>query len=241
MLTPQAMTLLSITERAATGRLGALARAGCVRAQPILDGGPVAHQITRRGIAVIGSDLQPPRPVSFASFAHDVGTAWLWLAARAGRLGPVREVIGERRLRSHDAREEREGAPLGVRLGGVGWRGGERLHYPDVLLVSAGGRRVAVELELSRKGSRRREGILAGYGADGRIDAVLYLVENGSIGRSIERSASRLGLSDLVRVQSVQLPGRASDPLRARVRTREGTRSGPRCAESAAANGELSR
>ena len=92
-----------------------------------------------------------------------------------------------------------------MRLGGVGPGGRERLHYPDLLLIDPGGRRIAIELELSSKGRGRREKILAGYAADARVDVVLYLVRDGRIGRSIQKSARRLGIGPLVHVQRVEL------------------------------------
>jgi hypothetical protein len=93
-----------------------------------------------------------------------------------------------------------------VRLGGAGRAGRPRLHYPDLLLVTAGGSRVAVELELTGKGRARRETILAGYGADPGIASVLYLSDSRATGNAIRASARRLGLADLVRVQLVRGP-----------------------------------
>jgi hypothetical protein len=114
-----------------------------------------------------------------------------------------------------------------VRLGGVGPSGRERLHYPDLLLIDPGGRRIAIELELSSKGRGRREKILAGYAADARIDVVLYLVRDRRVGRAIQASARRLGIGPLVHVQRVDFPavgpgnaGRASERTRAAVASR---------------------
>jgi hypothetical protein len=137
-----------------------------------------------------------------------VGLAWLWLAARGGAFGPIREVIGERRLRSHDGVGERPGEPYGIRLGGYDRHGTERLHHPDLMLIDQRGRRFAVELELTAKGRDRRELILGGYGADSRIDRVLYVVENHPRGRAIrrlvEQSARAMGLADRVEFQFVK-------------------------------------
>jgi len=102
---------------------------------------------------------------------------------------------------------------LGVRLGGLGPRGQERLHYPDLLLHTTDGRRVALELELSSKG-HRLETILAGYGADPRIDGVVYLVESAAVARSVQAAARRLGVSSLVHVQRVRLTERSPTEAR---------------------------
>jgi hypothetical protein len=191
----------------ATSRLRSLSRAGFLAAHRPFDRGPTCFQITRAGLNAIDADLRAPRRLDLRSSEHEIGAAWLWLAASHGVFGPLREVLGERRLRSSDASAERRGDPYGVRLGGVGPGGRERLHYPDLLLIDPGGRRIALELELSSKGRPRREKILAGYAADARVDVVLYLVRDGRIGRSIQKSARRLGISPLVHVQRVEFAG----------------------------------
>jgi hypothetical protein len=210
--------LLGVSAAAAYARLRTLTNGGLVRREPGHIRGGACYLITGRGLAVVGSDL-PRARVDWRCYEHDVGVAWLWLRARSGAFGPLREVVSERRMRSHDAGEEGREAPLAVRLGGVGPGGRERLHYPDLLVVDARGRRVALELELSSKSRTRREAILAGYGADPRIDAVVYLVADRSgIGRAIQTSARRLGLSDRIHVQQIRLeaPGAAPAPERTR-------------------------
>jgi hypothetical protein len=96
--------------------------------------------------------------------------------------------------------------------GGLGPGGRERLHYPDLLLVTPEYRRIAIELELTSKGRTRREQILAGYAADCRIDAVVYLAEHPAVRRQVSESAARLGISHLVHVQRVRGPAVGSPP-----------------------------
>lgn len=182
---------------AAYRRLHALTSAGYLRQRVVFHQEPGCYQITTKGLAAIGSRYPAPR-FDLSCYRHDVGIAWLWLLAQRGRFGPMREVISERRLRSHDATHDRSGDPLGVRLGGVGAVGRERLHYPDLLLISSDGDRIAVELELTPKGRARRERILTGYAIDPRIEAVLYLAGRPAVGRAIEASAARAGISDRV-------------------------------------------
>jgi hypothetical protein len=107
-------------------------------------------------------------------------------------------------MRSHDGARDRDTEPFAVKLGGFGPWGRERLHYPDLLLRTADGRRVALELELSSKGRARRERILAGYAADPRFDGVVYLVQNASIARGVQAAARRLGISPLVHIRRVR-------------------------------------
>ena len=206
-------SVLGASADATRTRLRALARGGFLTYPRVFDGEPAACQIRRPGLAAIGSRLPPPR-LNLACYEHDVGAAWLWLAACSGTLGPMREVIAERVLRSHDRSADRDREPFGVRLGGVGPGGQERLHYPDLLLVTRQGRSIAIELELTSKGRTRREGILAGYAVDSRIDAVLYLVERGPLGRAIEGSAARMGVADRVHVQYFRWPDREPGAVR---------------------------
>lgn len=224
--------LLGISADAARTRLGALARAGFLSRHRPFDRRASCYQIATPGLDAIGSELRPPRRLDLRSYQHEVGAAWLWLAARAGRFGPLGDVVAERRLRSSDASPDRTDSPYGIRLGGLGPRGRERLHYPDLLLITPGARRIGVELELSSKGRARRERILAGYGADARIDAVLYLVRDRRIGRSIQDSARRLGIGPLVHVQRIKLPEADRAPAAGREVARANDR--PRAAHAEA-------
>jgi hypothetical protein len=265
--TDHVRALLGISAAAADTRLRALAAAKLLVREAPFRHRPPSHRITRRGLAAIASALPVPHE-NLSTYAHDVGLAWLWLAAQQGRFGPLAEVISERQMRSHDGkllraggverveRVERAGGvervegvdraggpdsppeatgghrplpgldegalrpePLAVRLGGYGRGGAPRLHYPDLLLVTPDGHRIAVELELSGKGRLRRERILAAYGADARIDAVLYLVTDRAVGEQVRSSARRLGIGSMVHVQSTRPAGRSSVGAEARARS----------------------
>ncbi len=199
--------LLGVSAETASRRLRALAHAGYLHADHTLHRRPTAYQITAAGGRAVGSDLRPPRGLDADTYDHDAGLVWLALLAGAGRFGPLRAGVGERRMRSQDARAGSRSAPLGVRLGGTGPGGRPRLHYPDLLLITASGHRVALELELTSKDRARRERILAGYAADRRVGAVVYLVDRAAVGRALRRSAARLGVDDLVSVQRVDWTG----------------------------------
>lgn len=217
VLTTQVAVLLDVEPPEAEARLESLQEVGLVR-----DARPSApsfacDQITRAGLNAIGSTLPAPRKGAPGGYQHDVGLGWLWLAARAGVFGPLQAIVSERQMRSSDGRAEDRDHRFGVRLGGVGPAGRERLHYPDLVLHTESGHRVALELELTPKSRTRREGILAGYAADRNIDAVVYLVHKPSVGCAVAESARRLDIADLVHVQRVsfQAPVRAADPARA--------------------------
>jgi hypothetical protein len=165
---------------------------------------------------VIDSPLPAPK-LDYRNYAHDVGVAWVWLAARHGCFGPLAEVISEREMRSRDGVERRAGGAarasavrvaFGVPLSWLRAGGDVRTHYPDVLLVDHAGRRFAVELELTPKGRARRDKIIGGYAADVRIDAVLYLVRDTRIARSIQATARKFGFERRVHVQPIRFGAR---------------------------------
>ncbi|HTX09483.1 MAG TPA: hypothetical protein VME22_12775 [Solirubrobacteraceae bacterium] len=204
VLADHAAALLGVTPVTAGRRLEKLADGGYARRAAVFTGRPPMYLIRPAGLRAVGSTLAAPT-LDVHNYEHDIGVAWLWLAARRGTFGPLREILAERTLRSRDGVPDRDSPMLGVRLGGTGPHGRERLHYPDLLLMTADGKRVALELELSTKGRTRLESILAAYGADPRIAGVVYLVQSQTVARSVERAARRVGVSDLVHLQRVRL------------------------------------
>ena len=215
-LVPQVQQLLGCGTRAAQRRLRWLEEARLVRRERVFQGFPTACWITRAGLGAVESRLPAPR-IDLKGYRHDVGAAWLWLAARAGAFGALDRAVAERTMRSAD---RREGAQAG-RSYGVGLGGG-RLHYPDLLLETKSGHRVAVELELTGKSARRLARIMLGYAGDPRIDSVLYLCPPGQLGRRVQAAARRAGIADLVRVQQLApgSPSGAPDPGRVARRDR---------------------
>lgn len=224
VLAAHAQAFLEISAAATQTRLRALAGAGYLRQRTLFHGQPGCWQITGRGLAAIGSGYSRP-VIDLRCYAHDVGVAWLWLAARQGSFGSMREVLAERRLRSEDARAGSGHELWGVHLGGYGPGGRPRVHYPDVLLVGAEGQRIALELELSAKGSTRLQRILGGYAVDGRVGAVVYLVQHAATARALDRAVQRTGVRDLVHIQRFQWAGAAPGASAAAVVSREVTRS----------------
>ena len=114
---------------------------------------PIEHEARRR-VAVAGGGRRRFGPVrGGARRAADA------LARRAAANGGAPARRQARRSRAGDGRE--------------------RLHYPDLLLITPRGApdRAGARAVLERTRTRR-EKILAGYAADARIDAVLYLVKD---------------------------------------------------------------
>ena len=221
VLAAHVQTLLRTSGAFAYRRLAGLTARGLLGHSRILHGEPGWYQITRSGLALIGSDLPAPR-LDLRCYRHDLGAAWLWLAAARGAFGRVERIVSEREMRSRDGASATTGSgavaaaeveapggatpPFGVHLGGIGPGGKVRLHYPDLLLIGTADERVAVELELSAKGGRRLEAILGGYGADPGIAAVLYVSDKPGIRREVRGAAARLGISHLVHVQPFAPP-----------------------------------
>jgi hypothetical protein len=202
VLPGQVAWLLDVATSTAARRLRDLRATGRLRdAGQQLRHEPAAFQVTRIGLGAVACDLGAPRPIDVATYRHDVGITWLAVGAQRGVLGDVTEVVSERRMRSEDRRGDRavDAERHGVRLG-IGERGERHLHYPDLRLVTSTGHRVAFELELSTKQPATRERILAGYAADRRVDAVIYLVNSRAAGDAITRSAARVG-ADRIQVQ----------------------------------------
>jgi hypothetical protein len=228
ILAAQARAVLALTERGTQARLGALCQAGLLTREPnYFRSRPACFLITAAGLKTIGSRLPTPK-FDLAAHQHDVGLAWLYLAAQRGKFGPPRHVISEREMRSYDRRADRDGPLHGVRLGGYDARGEERRHYPDLVVELASGHRIAFELELTGKEPRRRERILSAYAADRRIDAVVYLAENAAIQRNVRASAARLGISSRVIVQRCAFPAAAGAGGTGRTVARAGSHTASR-------------
>ena len=215
--------LQNVEAPVARARLRRLAAEGLARREQPFAGTATFHLINRRGLQALGSPLRPPR-FDLGCYQHDVGLAWLWLAARSGAFGPLDGLVSERRMRWHDATRSALEPAMAVSLGGVGPGGRERLHYPDLLVVTRSGRRIAVELELSSKGRARRERILGGYAGDVRIGGVLYLVPNRPLARAIQESGRRMGIGHLLRIQMVSAHDPAAEARPARTAERSAQR-----------------
>jgi hypothetical protein len=200
VLATHVQALLGVSARAAAKRLLALSSLGYLT-------GDWFHehywQATTKGLGVVGLPYSRSK-FDPQNFAHEVGMAWVSLAARRGLWGEMREVISERQMRSADGVSGTPQEPMGVRLGGFGPAGKRRLHYPDMLLLTPGGQRIAFELELTHKSRTRLETIIAGYASDRRIDAVVYLVENPAIARKVQRAAASYGVGHMVHVQGAK-------------------------------------
>ena len=111
--------LLGIKTTTAAARLNALATTGLLESDHRLHGQPSWYRIRPPGLRMIASGLPPPRRADLDAHRHDVGVAWLWLAAHERHLRGPDRIVSERRMRSHDGTAEGREQPFGVRLGGA--------------------------------------------------------------------------------------------------------------------------
>lgn len=199
---PQVALLLGVSERTAVRRLTRLKDARLLDVEQIFSGQPRAVKIKAAGLRAIDSSLKAPS-LNLNEYRHDVGVAWLWLAARAGSFGELRAMTSDRRMQVEDAAAVASGqrGTWGVGVGMFGRYGAPQRHYPDLMLEMASGHRVAVELELTNKSARRMSRIMLAYASDERVDHVLYLVANQWIARRVSESARRAGIGDRVHVK----------------------------------------
>jgi hypothetical protein len=204
LIVPQVALLLGVSQGTAGKRLSRLQSAGLVHYERIFHDAPPATWITRRGLDAIEQRLPQPR-LDLRGYRHDVGVGWVWLAARAGAFGELTGMVADREMRAADARAAAARRPVqfGVGLGLLGSHGQPQRHYPDLMLDTSGGHRVAVELELTAKSARRMARIMTGYASDASVDSVLYLVPTSALTQVVTDAARRAGISDLVHVQRI--------------------------------------
>jgi hypothetical protein len=200
MVLPQLAVGLAVSDRTAVGRLQHLHAQRLIGYEAIFRGQPAATWITRRGLDAIESRLPAPM-VDLKGYRHDIAVGWIWLAARRGAFGSLSALTSEREMRSHDLRSDGIGEPFGVALGGIDSYGRMTRHYPDLLLSTAVGTRVALELELTAKSGRRLDTIMRAYAGDGNVDSAVYLVPTASLQRLISGAVARAGITNLVRVE----------------------------------------
>jgi DNA-binding transcriptional ArsR family regulator len=193
--------VLGVGWRTTYSHVERLAAAGLVVRIYDREGSVVA--ITRRGRRALGLEGGDVWLGATHGLGLAHGRALSWAAAFQTLVG--RPVIADRHLR----RDSRWQVP-------VIWPGSHGTHRPD-LVVDAGGRWLAVEVELTPKAPRRLRAILDGYAiaiAARRLDVVSYLSDRPDVLRAVERAASHTDLPPRA------LDVRTLDDVRDRVRQR---------------------
>lgn len=189
---------LGVSHASASARLAAAARAGLLTACRPLHGRPTLYAATAAGIRASGESGLGVCTVSVANAEHLIACAEVAAALR--RLCPELTIAGERELRRD---EERCGGPLAsARLPGDGPQR-PRLHRPDLVLwpaaatASAGALPVAVEVELTAKGSRRLQGICRAWARSRLLGGVIYLAPP-KLHPLLQRSIAAVGAGERI-------------------------------------------
>jgi len=168
---------------AARARLSHLQRRGLLVAWRPLRDQPALYTVTRAGLRAAGVSGINPARVAAGGARHAVLCSLV--AAELSHLYPGRRVIGEAELR----REERSAGGL---LASAAPGARERAtHRPDLALLAAGRRAIAVEIELTVKSPRRLAAICLAWARARHLDGVLYLATAGvrpALGHAIEQS-----------------------------------------------------
>jgi len=136
---------------------------------------PGVYCSTSSGLVCAGLRLPRPR-LDIRTYAHDRAAASVTIELEA-EFGPP-AVRTERELRSHDAGDPPR-PRYAVRRGyGLGRRG---LHFPDLAIELDDGKSLAVEIELTAKGTRRLDSIVRAY-LGGRHHCVRYYAAPAALG-----------------------------------------------------------
>lgn len=158
------------TGRTATyRRLAACTDAGLLARVRLLHGQPSVYVATAAGLRWTGQEGLRPCRVNPTNLPHLVACTVVWRALAAD--GQI--VIGEREI--HCA--ERESGQLIASIELPGTSGRAPVHRPDMALASFDGaeqRLVAVEVELTAKGSRRLDAICRGWARARHVAGVRY-------------------------------------------------------------------
>jgi hypothetical protein len=208
-ITAEALAVrLDVTTTSARQRIGRALRDGLfVRDRP-LAGRPILYTVTPAGLRACDAHGIAPSRVS-ASNAHHM-TVCAAAAAELGRRFPDHRVIGELELRRDERRHRRPLASAELRSSAHAGR--SRMHRPDLVLCpkdSEEGLPVAVEVELTVKGSRSLRDICRAWARCQLVAGVLYLVTpevEPALARALSRTpgADRIVVLGLAALPSAQ-------------------------------------
>jgi hypothetical protein len=196
--------LLKITPAEAGDRLAELARQGLTRHHRTHHQQPGHHQITSHGLATISSPLPVPRFETIRDYLHELGIAWLALAARYGAFGEVHQARARRAMHHHDQQPPAGEARYGTQ---ITLDQNTTLHYPDLMITvpyleTTG--RVAIQIQPHAPTPRRLKAEIAAHGNNPHLTAALYLAAEPSTAKTTRDIAASLELQDKIHVQPLR-------------------------------------
>jgi len=173
-------------------RVRGLQDLGLVRLEPGIRG-PGVYLATRTGLSVVGCELSAGT-VSAASYAHDLATVDAGIGFELEVCRDGGQVLSTRELHrcGHTY-------AIQVRQGSRGAGGVVARHWPDLVQITPAGQRVAVEVELTQKASRRLGDKLAAY-ASSDYFRVVYMVPTDKLKQRLEHHAAKTGLGQRLAV-----------------------------------------
>jgi hypothetical protein len=151
-----------------------------------------AYWLTRRGALFLGQSIAPGG-VDIRQLHHDAAVADVHLALVAQR---ATQIWTARTLASARARGV---LPEGI----LAHLGGRQVHIPDLIATLADGRRVAFEVEMSRKSPRRLADIMRAYRLARGLEEVVYLTPVEARARAIAQAAHGVSKVRVSRMQDV--------------------------------------
>ncbi|MGH2762797.1 MAG: hypothetical protein ACRDL4_01235 [Thermoleophilaceae bacterium] len=192
---PQVARRFGMDQRNAYRRLHGLVAHSLLEHRRIFHAEPGAYLATRAGLDAAG--LQLPRPrVDVRTYRHDREVAWVLIALELefGRT----PILLERELRSRELRGA-EWPRCAV------WRGNQRtqrgLHFADLAVEIEDRRLLAIEVELTGKGRKRLDSIVAAYVRARHVATVRYYAAPAAR-RGVERAVARASAQGLFDIRT---------------------------------------
>jgi hypothetical protein len=191
-----------VAPQVARRRLGVLVGHGILAHGMLrLFGTPLsAYWLTRRGAHFLGHELGPGG-VDIRQLQHDAAVADVHIAL-VGR--GATQIWTARTLASARARGS---LPEGM----LAYLGAREVHVPDIVATLADGRRIAVEVEMSRKSPRRLAQIMRAYRLARGLDEVVYLAPLEARARAIAQAARGVSKVRVARLEQI-IPLRSWPP-----------------------------
>jgi hypothetical protein len=184
-------------ERNAYRRLRGLVAAELLHHRRVFHAEPGAYAATKAGLAAAGVPLPPPR-LDIRTYEHDRRAAEL--AIELEREFGEHAVLTERELRSADGGNP-DRPRYAVRRGRERTRRG--LHFPDLVVEHDGERPLAVEVELSGKGTARLASIVRAYVAARHLAGVRYYASRQAI-RGVTRAVAAARAESIIEVRELE-------------------------------------
>ena len=151
-----------------------------------------AYWLTRRGALFLGQDVAQGG-VDIRQLAHDAAVADVHLALIAQGATQIWTARTLASARARGTLPDGMLAPLGGRL----------VHTPDLIATLVDERRVAFEIEMSRKSPRRLADIMRAFRLARGLDEVAYLTPSEARARAIARAANGVSKVRVARLQDM--------------------------------------